>query len=159
VSDVIFAHIVSYERMLGVPGRRDLQDPQVRRGAEKFVEAGCSGCHLPTLHTAKLPDLPWLSEQTIHPFTDLLVHDMGPKLADGRHDYLATGSEWRTAPLWGLGLLHTVNGHTLLLHDGRARNTSEAILWHGGEAERSKELFRAMSKDERTALLRFLDSL
>lgn len=159
VSDDIFEQIVSYERMLGVPARRDLQDPQVRRGAQKFLDAGCHLCHVPTLHTARVPEMPWLSEQTIHPFTDLLLHDMGPGLADGREDFLASGSEWRTPPLWGIGLLRTVNGHTELLHDGRARNLREAILWHGGEAERAKESFRTMSKEDREALLRFLNSL
>lgn len=159
LSDEIFTRIVHYERMLGVPARRDLEDPQVRRGAQMFLEAGCAACHTPTLHTAKLSTMPWLSEQTFHPFTDLLLHDMGSGLADGREDFLASGSEWRTPPLWGLGLLHTVNAHTLLLHDGRARNVSEAILWHGGEGERAKEHFRTMSKDDRAALLRFLDSL
>jgi CxxC motif-containing protein (DUF1111 family) len=159
VSPEIFTHIVQYERMLGVPARRDLQDPQVRRGAALFQQAGCVSCHVPTLRTAKLDDAPWLSEQIIHPFTDLLLHDMGPALADGRQDFLAGGSEWRTPPLWGLGLLQTVNGHTLLLHDGRARNVSEAILWHGGEGERAKEAFRTMNKDDRAALLRFLGSL
>lgn len=159
LSDEIFTRIVNYERMLGVPGRRDLQDPQVRRGAEMFLAAGCNSCHVPTLHTAQLPQMPWLSEQTIHPYTDLLLHDMGPALADGRTDFLASGLEWRTPPLWGLGLLHTVNGHTLLLHDGRARNVSEAILWHGGEAVVAQERFRTMDKEDRAALLRFLNSL
>ncbi len=159
LSEEIFARIVKYERMLGVPARRDLENPQVRRGAQMFLDAGCDGCHTPTLHTAKVPSMPWLSEQAFHPFTDLLLHDMGPGLADGREDFLASGFEWRTPPLWGLGLLRKVNGHTLLLHDGRARNVTEAILWHGGEAERSKESFRTMSKEDRAALSRFLDSL
>jgi CxxC motif-containing protein (DUF1111 family) len=159
VSDEIFVRIVNYERMLGVPARRDLQDPQVRRGAEQFLEAGCAGCHTPTLKTAKLPQMPWLSEQTFHPYTDLLLHDMGRGLADGREDFLASGSEWRTPPLWGLGLMRTVNGHTFLLHDGRARDVSEAILWHGGEAEAAKERYRTMKKQDREALLKFLDSL
>ena len=159
LSDEIFTRIVNYERMLGVPARRDLEDPHVRRGAELFLEAGCNSCHVPTLKTARLPEMPWLSEQTIHPYTDLLLHDMGPELADHREDFLASGSEWRTPPLWGLGLLHTVNDHTLLLHDGRARNVSEAILWHGGEANGARERFRTMSKEDRAALLKFLDSL
>lgn len=159
LSDEIFTRIVNYERMLGVPARRDLQDPQVRRGAQMFLDAGCNSCHVPTLKTARTPEMPWLSEQTIHPYTDLLLHDMGPALADGREDFLASGLEWRTPPLWGLGLLQTVNGHTLLLHDGRARNVSEAILWHGGEAAAAQEHFRTMSKDDRAALLRFLGSL
>jgi len=159
ISDEIFEHIVNYERMLGVPARRNLDDPRVREGARLFLEAGCESCHRATFVTGTVPDAPWLSQQRIHPFTDMLLHDMGPQLADGRPDMEASGSEWRTAPLWGLGLLHTVNGHTRLLHDGRARDVSEAILWHGGEAERAKEAFRNMTRSERAALLAFLDSL
>src|SRR5690606_22042514 len=105
-------HIVNYERMLGVPARRNLDDPRVREGARLFLEAGCESCHRATFVTGTVPDAPWLSQQRIHPFTDMLLHDMGPQLADGRPDMEASGSEWRTAPLWGLGLLHTVNGHT-----------------------------------------------
>jgi CxxC motif-containing protein (DUF1111 family) len=159
ISQDIFESIVTYERMLGVPARRDVEQPPVRRGAQLFLDAGCAACHTPTFKTPRTPGTPWLSEQIIHPYTDLLLHDMGPALADQREDFLASGSEWRTPPLWGLGLLRTVNGHTLLLHDGRARNASEAILWHGGEGERAKERFRTMSKDDRAALLAFLNSL
>ncbi|HEU5282194.1 MAG TPA: di-heme oxidoredictase family protein, partial [Burkholderiales bacterium] len=97
--------------------------------------------------------------QTIFPYTDLLLHDMGEALADGRPDFAADGREWRTPPLWGIGLLRTVNGHSDLLHDGRARNVTEAILWHGGEAEKSREAFRAMSKADRDALVKFVESL
>ena len=100
-----------------------------------------------------------MSHQTIHPYTDLLLHDMGPDLADGRPDFLATGSEWRTPPLWGIGLCRSVNEHTFLLHDGRARGFAEAILWHGGEGEAAREAFRTMAADERAALIRFLESL
>ncbi len=100
-----------------------------------------------------------LDHQTIHPYTDLLLHDMGPALADGQQDFAASGSEWRTQPLWGLGLQKVVNGHTRLLHDGRARDVSEAILWHGGEGERAKEAFRNLSQQDREALLKFIDSL
>jgi CxxC motif-containing protein (DUF1111 family) len=97
--------------------------------------------------------------QTIHAYTDLLLHDMGEGLADHREDFEASGREWRTPPLWGIGLLQTVNGHTELLHDGRARNVTEAILWHGGQAEGAREAFRAMPKAERDALVRFVESL
>ena len=159
VSDEIFRRIVDYQRMLGVPARRDLDAREVKRGARLFASAGCGGCHAPTLVTGDAPGAPWLSQQTIHPFSDLLLHDMGPALADGRPDFDASGSEWRTAPLWGLGLQQVVNGHTRLLHDGRARDASEAILWHGGEAERAKEAYRTMSKRDRHALLAFLGSL
>jgi CxxC motif-containing protein (DUF1111 family) len=159
VSDEIFAHMVRYQHMLGVPVRRNVGDAQVKRGAQLFLAAGCAACHRPTFVTPQNEAEPWLSQQTIHPYSDLLLHDMGPDLADGRNDFEATGSEWRTAPLWGIGLQHTVNGHTLLLHDGRARNASEAILWHGGEGERAKEAFRTLSKKDRDALLAFLNSL
>ena len=159
VSDEIFRRIVEYQRMLGVPARRDLDAPEVRRGAELFRQANCAACHRTTFRIGDVAGAPWLANQTVHPFSDLLLHDMGLALADGRADFDATGSEWRTAPLWGLGLQQIVNGHTRLLHDGRARNVSEAILWHGGEAERAKEAYRMMSKRDRAALLAFLNSL
>ena len=95
----------------------------------------------------------------IHPYTDLLLHDMGDGLADRRDDYEASGREWRTAPLWGIGLLPTINGHAELLHDGRARNVPEAILWHGGQAERSRDAFREMPKRDRDAIAKFVESL
>ncbi|MGH8186589.1 MAG: di-heme oxidoredictase family protein, partial [Steroidobacteraceae bacterium] len=151
VSDEIFARIVRYQRMLAVPIRRNLDSSEVRHGAELFLEAGCTACHRPTLTTAEDTEEPWLSRQTIHPYTDLLLHDMGEALGDGRSDFEATGTEWRTPPLWGLGLQQTVNGHTRLLHDGRARNVQEAILWHGGEAEPAAQSFRAMSRADRAA--------
>jgi CxxC motif-containing protein (DUF1111 family) len=159
ISDEIFTRIVEYQRMLAVPARRNLNDPQVKQGAALFASAGCAACHRPTFTTGEVADAPWLSRQTIHPFTDMLLHDMGPDLADGRADFEASGTEWRTPPLWGMGLQQAVNGHTRYLHDGRARNASEAILWHGGEAERAREAYKKMSKLEREALLKFLDSL
>lgn len=159
ISDEIFSHIVEYQRMLGVPARRNLDSPEVRRGAELFMETGCAACHHATFVTADVAGAPWLSRQTIHPFTDLLLHDMGPELADGRADFEASGVEWRTPPLWGLGLQERVNGHTRLLHDGRARDANEAILWHGGESERAGQAYRALTKEERQALLAFLNSL
>ncbi len=103
--------------------------------------------------------MPEVSGQTIHPFTDLLLHDMGPALADGRPDYLASGQAWRTTPLWGIGLLEVVNGHTQLLHDGRARGLAEAILWHGGEALAARERFRKAAAGDRDDLILFLQSL
>ena len=159
ISDEIFENIVRYQRTLGVPARRDLEDPRVKKGAELFSSAGCAACHRSTFVTAEIPEEPAISKQTIHPFTDLLLHDMGPALADNRIDFDAAPNEWRTPPLWGLGLQEAVNSHTRLLHDGRARNITEAILWHGGEAEASKEAFRSMTKEERERLLRFLQSL
>lgn len=159
ISDEIFTRIVDYQRMLAVPARRNLDDPKVKQGARLFVSAGCAACHRPTFTTGEVPNAPWLSRQTIHPFTDMLLHDMGPDLADGRADFEASGTEWRTPPLWGMGLQQAVNGHTRFLHDGRARDASEAILWHGGEAQSAREAYKSMSKIEREALLRFLESL
>lgn len=106
-----------------------------------------------------MPGIPEVSNQRIQPFTDLLIHDMGPALADRRPDFKANGSEWRTPPLWGIGLVPTVNGHSRFLHDGRARSLLEAVLWHGGEAERSRRAVQRFSADERNALVKFLESL
>lgn len=148
-----------YVQTLAVPAPRDLDSPEVLRGEELFVEAGCAGCHVPRLQTGSLEGVPEVSNQTIYPYTDLLLHDMGSALADGRSDFEANGQEWRTAPLWGLGLTRTVNGQFRLLHDGRARGILEAILWHGGEAEAAREAVRSMTTSEREALLSFLQSL
>lgn len=152
------ASLVFYGQTLAVPARRDIDDPEVQRGQVLFTELGCASCHTPQLTTGPY-EVSELVGQTISPFTDLLLHDLGAELADGRPDYLATGQEWRTAPLWGLGLVHTVSGHQELLHDGRARGVAEAILWHGGEAEHSREAFRLSSAGDRAALARFLNSL
>lgn len=159
ISDEIFERIVRYQRLLAVPARRTLDAAEVRHGAELFLSAGCEACHRATFVTGDVPDEPALSRQKIHPFTDLLLHDMGEALADNRVDFDAAPNEWRTPPLWGLGLLEVVNGHTRLLHDGRARDINEAILWHGGEAKRSQEAYLNMSKEQRAALLAFLNSL
>ena len=151
--------VTFYVTLLAVPARRALDDPIVRHGEALFAAAGCASCHVATVVTGELPGFPAVSHQTIHPYTDVLLHDMGPDLADGRPDFLASGSEWRTPPLWGIGLLPTVSDHTLLLHDGRARGFAEAILWHGGEGEAAREAFRTMSAEDRAALVRFLESL
>ena len=150
--------ITFYNRTLAVPAMRNLEDPQVAAGAKLFLSAGCATCHTPRYVTGE-SDTPALSRQTIYPYTDLLLHDMGAGLADNRPDFLADGREWRTPPLWGLGLIATVNGHSRLLHDGRARNLSEAILWHGGEAAQSRDNFIALSQQERAALIAFLNAL
>ena len=150
--------LVFYTQTLAVPAMRNVDESEVRKGAEMFLKAGCAACHTPS-YTTGSHEIEALSEQTIFPYTDLLLHDMGDGLADGRPDFLATGNEWRTPPLWGIGLIETVNGHTRLLHDGRARDFSEAILWHGGEGEESRDAFRNMSKKERDALIAFLKSL
>jgi len=154
VQDVAF-----YVRTLGVPARRNLDDPQSRLGEGLFYQTGCDDCHAPTLRTDALPEVPEVSNQVIHPYTDLLLHDMGPALADQRPDFQASGSEWRTAPLWGIGLVETVNGHTNFLHDGRARTLLEAVLWHGGEAAAARDRVRGMSAHQRKALVAFLASL
>ena len=153
------AALTFYTHVLAVPARRNVGAERVLQGKALFHRVGCAGCHRPTLTTGTLEGYPELSGQTIRPYTDLLLHDLGEALADGRPDFDATGREWRTAPLWGLGLTATVNGHTRLLHDGRVRSVMEAILWHGGEAEASREAVRQLSKEEREALLTFLDSL
>ena len=158
VTDEKLDRVVFYTRTLAVPARRDIGDAATDRGEELFGELGCSACHVPELTTGD-SDVEVLSDQTIRPYTDLLVHDMGPGLADDRPDFAAGGSEWRTAPLWGIGLTDEVNGHTSFLHDGRARDLSEAILWHGGEAERSRDGFLALPREERDDLIAFLDSL
>ena len=150
--------ITFYNQTLAVPAMRDVDDPQVRDGARLFLEAGCAACHTPS-HTTGQHPVPAVSGQVIFPYTDLLLHDMGEGLADGRPDFLANGREWRTPPLWGIGLIENVNNHTRLLHDGRARNIAEAILWHDGEGLAAREEFRKMSREEREALLRFLESL
>jgi len=155
----IMEHILFYTRNLAVPMRRDVDDPTVLAGKELFYETGCIGCHRPKYVTMTLPDQPEQSHQLIWPYTDLLLHDMGDGLADGRPEGLASGSEWRTPPLWGIGLTETVSGHTYFLHDGRARNLTEAILWHGGEAQAARDRFAAMNPDERQALIAFLESL
>jgi CxxC motif-containing protein (DUF1111 family) len=159
VSDADLEKLVFYLRTLAVPARRDVDDPLVQQGEQLFVTIGCARCHVPSMRTRPDAALPQLSNQNIQPFTDLLLHDMGEDLADGRPDYDADGRQWRTPPLWGLGLLHEVNGHTYLLHDGRARNTEEAILWHGGEGQTSRQAYRHLTRDERAALLKFLSSL
>ena len=148
-----------YSRHLAVPARRDPGAPEVLAGKRLFYEAGCTGCHTPKHATGRDGPDPALRGQLIWPYTDLLLHDMGEGLADGRPEGVADGQEWRTAPLWGIGLTETVNGHTYFLHDGRARNLTEAILWHGGEAQASRERFRQMPAADREALLAFLGSL
>lgn len=155
-----------YMSCLGVPARRNVNNPVVKRGEANFYKAKCHLCHTPTLHTrADAPvllngtRLPWLCNQTIHPYSDYLLHDMGKELSNHVKIGLASAEEWRTTPLWGIGLQETVNGHTQLLHDGRARNFVEAIMWHGGEGAVSRSIFKNMKKDDRDALITFLRSL
>jgi CxxC motif-containing protein (DUF1111 family) len=148
-----------YSRHLAVPARRDVDDPTVLSGKALFYGAGCTACHTPKHATRRDWPVDGLAGQLIWPYTDLLLHDMGDGLADGRPEGEASGREWRTQPLWGIGLTETVNGHSFFLHDGRARNLTEAILWHGGEAEPARETFRLMPAEDRAALLTFLNSL
>jgi len=153
------SNIALYLQTLAVPARRDVSDAKVKRGEQLFSQANCNACHVPELRTAAKTAIPAAADLTIRPYTDLLLHDMGEGLADGRPEFLADGREWRTPPLWGIGLVRGVNGHSDLLHDGRARNVTEAILWHGGEAEQSREAFRVLPKADRDALAKFVNSL
>ena len=159
----LLALVTNFTRNLGVPKRRRLEGlaaAERAQGRTLFYQIGCAACHQPSFITdAGLTDNQHLAEQKIWPYSDLLLHDMGAELADGRPDYLATGSEWRTPPLWGIGLSQQVNGNYFLLHDGRARSVEEAILWHGGEAETVKQKFVYLEKYQRSALLNFVESL
>ncbi len=151
--------VAFYSRNLAVPARRNLDDPQVLRGKQVFYDSGCTGCHTPKFVTARLENQPEQSFQLIWPYSDMLLHDMGEGLADNRPEARANGREWRTAPLWGIGMTRTVSGHTRFLHDGRARSLLEAILWHGGEAEASRQAVIALPAPDRDALIAFLESL
>ncbi|NKD85185.1 thiol oxidoreductase [Haematospirillum jordaniae] len=150
--------VLLFVRALAPPSRRNRTDPAVMAGEQLFSQIGCSGCHRPHLRTGSSP-YPWLAHQDIAPFTDLLLHDMGDDLADLRPEALASGHEWRTPPLWGLGMTKAVSGAESYLHDGRARTLTEAVLWHGGEARRAREAFRELPAKDRAALLDFLRSL
>jgi CxxC motif-containing protein (DUF1111 family) len=157
--DPVLDLVTFYSQNLGVPQRRQVDDPAVLAGKAAFYGAGCASCHVPKFVTSR--DVPDKQHQfqLIWPYTDLLLHDMGEGLADNRPEGAADGHEWRTPPLWGIGLTETVSGHTFFLHDGRARNLTEAILWHGGEAQAARDTFANLPKSERDALLAFLESL
>jgi len=157
--DPVLDLVTFYSQHLAVPVRRDVDDPEVLRGKEMFHSLGCAGCHTPKFVTRKDAPNKALAFQLIWPYSDFLLHDLGPAMADWQPVGDARGGEWRTQPLWGIGLTQTVSGHTFFLHDGRARNLTEAILWHGGEAEAATEGFKALPKSDRDALLRFLESL
>ena len=159
MKDEFFEKLAFYIQTLAVPAARHTDESRVRLGAQRFAQAGCTSCHAPTLTTGEYPEVPELAHQTIHPFTDLLLHDMGKGLADGRPDFEASGREWRTPPLWGIGLTSIVNRHTRFLHDGRARSLEEAVLWHDGEARAARERFMKLPLDERAALVGFLENL
>lgn len=159
IDDETLRATVFYTQTLAVPASRNTNDTRVRKGRMLFANAGCASCHRPSMRTGTHKDAPELSGQKFSAFTDLLLHDMGSELADNRPDFLATGREWRTAPLWGIGLTRIVNGYEAYLHDGRARTVLEAIMWHGGEGAASREYVRKLSADERNALLAFIASL
>lgn len=151
--------VTFYSQNLAVPARRDVNKPDVLAGKELFYDLGCAACHTPKFVTRR--DAPNKAQafQLIWPYSDFLLHDMGDGLADGQAVGEASGSEWRTPPLWGIGLTEKVSGHTFFLHDGRARNLTEAILWHGGEAQKARDGFAALSTQDRDRLLAFLESL
>lgn len=151
--------VTYYAHLLAVPAQRAFTDAEVLKGKGLFSSIGCADCHVGEIQTGELEGFPELSGQTIRPYTDLLLHDMGEELSDGRPDFEANGNEWRTAPLWGVGLIQAVNRHTYLLHDGRARDFVEAILWHGGEAQAARDAFASLNGDERAAVVSFLESL
>lgn len=159
VSDDALDAVVLYARTLAVPARRNHDAPHVARGEELFASVGCAACHVPSLRVETPLDLPELGDGVIHPYTDLLLHDLGADLSDERPSFAAEGNEWRTPPLWGLGLAKKVNEQTRFMHDGRARDLSEAILWHGGEALASKTRFANLARSERSDLIAFLKSL
>lgn len=142
-----------------VPARRDVDTPQVLAGKNLFYQAGCQGCHTPSFTTKANAAEPELANQVIRPYSDLLLHDMGDGLADHRTEFKASGRDWRTPPLWGIGLTQTVSGHTQFLHDGRARNLLEAVLWHGGEAQAAQQQVLSFNAEQRAALLAFLNAL
>lgn len=150
--------VLYYTRHIAVPAQR-LGNQNITEGEKLFHQLACASCHRPKYVTADLPQLPELSQQTIWPYTDLLLHDMGDALADFRPEGEANGREWKTPPLWGIGLTKAVNQKSGFLHDGRARNIQEAILWHGGEAKNSKNRYTQLDKKQRQQLLDFLTSL
>jgi CxxC motif-containing protein (DUF1111 family) len=159
VSDNILRLVLFYSRNLAVPARRDINSPEVLAGKTLFYQAGCQSCHTPKYTTAANAAEPELANQVIRPYSDLLLHDMGDGLADNRTEFQASGRQWRTPPLWGIGLTQAVSGHTQFLHDGRARNLLEAVLWHGGEATAAQQQVLSFNAEQRSALLAFLNSL
>ena len=173
LSDTHVNNLVKYISTLGVRPQRNINDAAVQRGETQFANIGCVGCHTPQHVTSQFHPLGELRSQTIKPYTDMLLHDMGPDMADNLGEGQASGAEWRTAPLWGLGLSACVTGGVTnaaqgaqvctpvhsYLHDGRARSIEEAILWHGGEGQASKNAYQALSSSQKQDVLRFLESL
>lgn len=151
--------VTTYSTNLAVPQRRDADDARVLAGKKLFYEANCVACHVPKYVTSRNAKQAEHRFQLIWPYTDMLVHDMGDDLADGVSDGSASGREWRTPPLWGIGLTRTVNPNATWLHDGRARTLLEAVLWHGGAGQPARDRVVAMTPAERADLIRFLESL
>jgi CxxC motif-containing protein (DUF1111 family) len=147
-----------YVETVAVPATRNTSNKNYIAGREIFTKLKCSSCHVPSYITSSHP-IAALTNQKIFPYSDFLLHDMGDGLADNRTEFDANGQEWRTPPLWGLGLVKIVNSKTSFLHDGRASTIEEAILWHGGEAEKSQKDYLKLSKQERDQLIFFLNSL
>ena len=159
LSDESLLNMTRYVSSLGVPPRRNVDAKDVQRGEKLFETIGCASCHIPMWKTSKYHPQAELRSQTIWPYTDLLLHDMGKELADEMTEGKATRREWRTPPLWGIGATAGVSGGEAYLHDGRARTLEEAILWHGGESAQSNVKFRELSEADRLAVIAFLKSL
>lgn len=159
ITDQMLDFLTFYAENLAVPFRKNAKAPDVLEGKKVFGALGCAACHTPSYITGDFEGRPHLSGQTIWPYTDLLLHDMGEGLSDNRPEGVATGREWRTPPLWGIGQTEAVSAHTYFLHDGRARSIEEAILWHGGEAQAARDGYAALAKQDRDKLLKFLESL
>ena len=157
--DINWDELVFWTQALAVPARRNVNDADFRRGEKLFSEAKCAVCHVPELKAQKIEALPQTEGQLIRAYTDMLLHDMGEELADNRPEFKASGRDWRSQPLWGIGLSETVSGPLALMHDGRARTVAEAILWHGGEAKVSRDAFHGMPKADRQALVKFVESI
>ncbi len=159
LSDERLDQLTAYLALLGVSARRNVDDAEALQGQALFGALGCTGCHTETFETSPHHPHAELRGQTIHPYTDLLLHDMGPGLASTLAEGDAAGSEWRTAPLWNIGLTAGVSGGQAYLHDGRARTLDEAIRWHGGEAQAAKQAYEALTQPEKDAVIAFLESL
>jgi CxxC motif-containing protein (DUF1111 family) len=159
VSSSTVANVVFYLKTLRAPSRREAGHPDVLAGEELFADIGCAGCHVPTLTTGR-SEIAVLDRVTFHPYTDLALHDMGPELDDGYTEGIALSSEWRTPPLWGVGIqANFQGGRMFLMHDGRAESFEQAITLHGGEGGASRDAFEALPHDDQARLLRFLRSL
>lgn len=158
IDSAMVADVAFYLLTIAPPAPRNQDDPVVKRGREVFMQINCSGCHTPELRTGKHP-IAELSYQTIYPYTDLLLHEMGEGIADSRPDHEASTNEWRTPPLWGIGLTKIVNPHARFMHDGRAATLEEAILWHEGEGYWTTVAYKNLPKSDREALIKFLESL